>query len=1316
MMTVLSINDTRYAATPATERLSLNEFIRLHTPFKGTKLACGEGGCGACAVQEHTLDPASGATVTRSINSCLCPVGSLDGKAITTVEAVGNSDKGFHAIQDAFATNSASQCGFCTPGFVVACHSKLTAMKASGEQPTVHELVKGLDGNLCRCTGYRPIIDACKELATMDLEDMCSTSSAPFPAWLKAYNQGKSKAGSWKQFSASCKSKAGRLAQDVASNGPHMRHPATVDELLEDLAACQNAKVSVALVAGNTGAGVYHQWPEQQVLLDVQCIPAFHSIKVSKGSLVCGAAVTLTEVIDALRSPDCDLASVLKKNSKGWDAFATHMERIAGTHVRNAASLGGHFALCRSHKLESDVATLLMGMGGSICLASHTHPSRWLSVESFLDPQQDYSLGRTCVITAVSIPLLQTSELFWSHKVSQRYWNSHAYVNMAVKLSVTGSTCGNGAKTVTNACIAVGVPTSRPDDNCGPGKVAWKAVRCHAAESALTSGGPVDVAVLTHVLESLESDIRPGTNADASEQYFRNTAAGCLFEGLAHLAASNANQPALLQHLAQASPLAKPSLPQGTHNIPQAPSSSAPVGQPVEKDRVRLQASGEAVYTSDISAGSDQLFAALVGSAEPLATISSLDPSEALALPGVEAFIGPKDIPKNGSNMITTGTAQAPIFAEGHVEYVAQPLGIIVATSPSLAAKAAKLVAVRYGHPKGEAEPILTLDAGIAAGSFFKSNNLPSGILSAKRQGGNPQAAMAGAKNVIRGARYRLPSQQHFYMEPQAAVAVPGEAGSMTVHAATQSLDAVQGSVATALGVPMHQIVAVCRRVGGAFGGKVSRSLPIACAAGVAARKLNKPVSYVLGRNDDFRLNGGRDETLVEYDVGFDDQGKVNALAIKGWFLCGAHVDLASADMDVMAGGMDQAYACEGGMSLDFKLIKSNLAPRTIMRGPGFLNAVMIIEHIIEHVAMHLGLDPVAVKELNFIRSVGAPVASIAQPEDDRRQEHIRLAHKQQAKEARQAALCHPAVCGANLPKLSGPTVCLALGRELEEKQFTLPRIWAGLELGQGLSTKVKQMAAYELGLLLPEDQRPLSLDLIHINDTRSDIVPNAGPTWGSTGSESSAAAVQDACSQLRNNLGQFLAVKESGMDTWKATVAASHSMFGYAAANTQLSAYGWYDGSERSNKPGAQGQRATGKRQQLDYSSFGAAVSEVEIDILTGEKLLLRSDILFDCGQSFNPAVDLGQVEGAFIMGMGMMSQEQVQVDDVTGHLLSDSTWTYKIPTAICIPQQLNVTFLKDSPNPRGARKASSRECRWACSRRQHLSPVCSRRVATYL
>ncbi|BDA48926.1 probable indole-3-acetaldehyde oxidase [Coccomyxa sp. Obi] len=1392
---------------------TLFDYMRSDTPFTGTKIACGEGGCGSCSVEVYRLDPASGKVSMRCINACLAPVASLDCCSVVTVEGLGDCSKGFHPVQGTqrIAAFHGSQCGFCTPGMAVACHAAITKCHISGgsRQPSAAQMEKALDGNLCRCTGYRPILDACKSFAEgVDMEDlgvrdedaMSHGPNAPtdlpdditMPAWLMQHI--KEVSGDSKQ---------------VTGGGQVWAAPRSLGQLIGILGQAKGQPVAGRaqkhrIVAGNTGAGVYKDWPsgDDANIVDITHVAEMRVLhRTKEGGLLIGAAVTQEELIDCLLSssssedggaksstrasgrhlprdcpngqptqlPSCpngqpeqpqpnrsgsgSLAGavnwLLGRSSSAevkstdkcdpaavWTPLAKHLQRIAGNQaslafalpqdwgvssivcqlnavpgapviciagdlspwyqiplscrhpasrklysfcaimliavraVRAAATIGGNLVLTRSRGLESDLATLLVAAGAQVQTAKVGAAARWRSVEDYLAKEASNVLE---LVIAVSLPPVKSGEEFWSYKVTQRHWNAHAFINIAVWLSVDAGNAPADAADATSATIhsarvVFGYPAAAKGE---PPK--WCVGRAASAEKAL-NGASASVATIAAALRAVADDVIPGDAPDA--EFLASTAEGLLFEALAASlkpvgVASGVELP---ECVLETPSLHDVPLSAGRQHLPDFSRPGSAAGLPLMKERALLQASGEALYTDDMPEQKNSLFAAFVGSTEALAVIKGVDASAALALPGVVAYIGADDVP--GVNKAATGDAEL-LFATDKVEWVGQPIGLIVAESRALATRAAALVQVDYSCELGK--PVVTIADARREGTFHDppptagpNSNLPDGQPSAL-------PAVEAAPLQIRGAKWAIPNQTHFYMEPQTAIAKWDEGGVIQVQAATQSTDHVQWAVAQALGLQHNQVNVTCRRAGGGFGGKFSRACPVAAAVAVAAHKLRRQVRLAVNRNQDFRMNNGRAAVEVEYDIGFDESGKILALEMQAYDFPAFHFDL--------------------------HLCRANLPPHTAVRGPGEIQATMLAEHIVEHVAARLGLDSVIVRERNFlqlpeVRNGDAPAGLKTALGQDVAAHMYTLPRIW----AKACSLLFP--LPLFLLRIGLNLGCVKKEAEYEKRrqevdEFNSKHKWvkrgismthcrfrsmvpprpavvsifadgsvmvttAGAELGQGMFTKV---AIHELSKALPEEQRPLPMECVAVNDNASFWLPNSGGTAGSTAAEGSCEAVRLACKELVEKTLKPQAAKMGNGLTWAAMISALQPRTPFPPAS-KLTAYAMWDGTQINDD-------GTGKK--LQYSTFGAACTEVEINVLSGERRVLRADLLHDAGQSISPAVDMGQVEGAFVFGLGMMLQESVTYT-ADGQPTYDSTWDYKIPSAACIPRTFNIGLLEAS------------------------------------
>lgn len=1311
----VSVNGTQFSVNSEQGNQNLAEWIRCNTTYKSVKVGCGEGGCGACTVA-IVQTSADGTTKLKTVNSCLTPVYAVDGCQIVTAEGLPKGPNGTPVVAERFSSFHASQCGFCTPGFAVACHAQLhnacSAAAGAGCTPSVEakQLRDGLDGNLCRCTGYRPIVDVCKSFASdVDMEDLGMHVSWSTPI-TELPSESILVAAAPQQGLASHPVDEEPPAY-VLGPGQSLAVPRSLDQLvvLMGQAAKGGADGGVRLVAGHTGPGVYKDWPRQGRLVSITKVPELQTIEQADGVLLLGACVTITRLIEYLEA----LATATKPATSplvaAWATeIASHLERIAGRHVRNSATLGGNLALVRTRELPSDVVTPLAAAGATVEVydfstldGSPLKPTTYPILDFVSGGGPSSSSG--LLVTQLRVPLPAEGTHFWSSRIAQRYSNAAALLNLSISLHAVG--CATA-----EARVVLGM--QRKSNHEG-----WKVFRCKGVEAAVAgtaAAWPATVAAL----QALSADLAAESLADP---VLCQQAEGLLYQGLCAVlglgAAGGANGDAN-GHTAQdganghengdanghapsvpaAAKMAAPPVGKGTQSFPAPTPELLPLTEPKPKWRAELQAMGTAQYADDSTIARDALFAAWVVSDRGNADIVSVDAAPALAMPGVSHFISAKDVPAGGINqgvwMFPPAlTPCEPIFADTRAEYAGQPLGLVLADTPSTAQAAAKAVAVEYNA----SPPVLSVADAVAAGNFYNlmySIGMPPGPNfggnSAFKEVGDVDKALAESAHTVRNARYVIPSQQHFYMEPQTAVATPDEDGGMTVMSSCQGTDGIQGSVAGVLGVPWQKVHARCRRVGGGFGGKFTRGQMCATAVSVAAAATGHQVRLATNRNVDMAMNGGRCYTETEYSVGFDSEGKITALDIKVYLVSGAYMDCSCFDALSVMGAIDSVYHIPN-MRVEAVLLRTHVAPRTSVRGPGEIQGILGIEVVMEHVAAELGLAPEVVRERNF------------------------LAEKVPVAEGEEEALMHSTLGKHFLPS----TYTLhRLWRELKVKadfdarkaaveQFNRDNVWRkrgismmptrynfgiarrpayvsiyqdgsvlvatfGIEMGQGLATKVLQTAAYELGKILPGGGPPLPAGMLRFADNSTELLPNGGFTGGSTGSETSCTAVRAACEKLGQQM-KGAAEKLGESYTWLELV---NACFGIpltgCGSSTPLSAHAFAG----EYVPGP-----TNMFGMSDYATFGTGVTEVEIDVLTGERRVLRTDIHFDCGRSLNPAVDIGQVEGAFVQGLGMMLSEEVHADPATGLLLNNSTWNYKVPGVGCIPAQINISLLENSP-----------------------------------
>jgi xanthine dehydrogenase large subunit len=696
-------------------------------------------------------------------------------------------------------------------------------------------------------------------------------------------------------------------------------------------------------------------------------------------------------------------------------------------------------------------------------------------------------------------------------------------------------------------------------------------------------------------------------------------------------------------------------------------------GAPVAHDSARLHVTGQARYTDDIPEPAGTLHAAIGVSPVAHGKLKGIDVSAVEAHPGVVCVLTAASIP--GVNDVGPIQHDDPIFVHGTVEFVGQPVFAVVATDARTARKAAKLGKLDLAPLPA----ILTIEDALAAESYV----LPPVHVTR----GDAAAALARAPHRLRGT-VRSGGQDHFYLEGQIAMAVPREHGGVHVYTSTQHPGEVQHMVAHAMGLAAHDVVVECRRMGGGFGGKETQMSLFACVAALAARKTGRAVKLRLDRDDDMRSTGKRHAFAYWYDVGFDDDGRIVGLDLTLASRCGFSADLSGPVNDRAVFHVDNAYWLPDVALHSFRC-RTHTVSDTAFRGFGGPQGMFPIEHVIDEIAIALRRDPLDVRVANLYGKASRNVTPYGMTVEDNVAPEIiaKLAVSSRYRERR-----------AEIAQWNRANPVIKRGIALTPVKFgisftathynqagallhlysdgTLLLNHGGTEMGQGLFTKVAQVVAQELGV---------PIDAVRVSASDTSKVPNASPTAASSGSDLNGMAAREAARTLRERLAAFAAGKfecDAGAVEFAGGMVSAHrktlpfAELARAAyfARVPLSATGFYA------TPKIHYDRKTLTGRPFFYFAYGAAVSEVAIDTLTGEHRLLAVDILHDVGASLNPAIDLGQIEGGFMQGWGWLAMEELWWND-KGELRTHAPSTYKIPTAHDVPAQFRVEFFGE-PN----------------------------------
>jgi xanthine dehydrogenase large subunit len=704
--------------------------------------------------------------------------------------------------------------------------------------------------------------------------------------------------------------------------------------------------------------------------------------------------------------------------------------------------------------------------------------------------------------------------------------------------------------------------------------------------------------------------------------------------------------------------------------------SSAPgvVGKALPHDSAHLHVSGRAAYTDDLPEPRDLLHVAVGMSTRACARLGDVDLGAVLSAEGVVDVLQAADIP--GVNNCGPIVHDEQILATDRVEYAGQAIFAVAAGSVDEARRATAHANIAYE----ELEPILDLPTAIEKQSFV----LPSETI----ERGDPDTVIESAAHRLQ-RRLTLGGQDQFYLEGHVAMAIPQEDGGLLVYSSTQHPDEVQHLVAEATGRDAKDIVCICRRMGGAFGGKESQAATIACIAALMTVKTGRSCKLRLDRDDDMIMTGKRHDFVIDYDVGFDDDGRIAGITFTFASRCGISADLSGPVNDRTMFHCDNAYFLEN-VRIDSHRCKTNTVSNTAFRGFGGPQGMYAIEYVIDDIARHLGLDPVTVRRRNFYGTVDRNVTQYGQTIEDNIIADL-FDQLETDAEYRQR-------CGA-IRAFNESSSVLKRGIAMTPVKFgisftathlnqagALVHIYkdgsvhlnhGGTEMGQGLFIKVAQVVADELGV---------TIDRIRINASDTSKVPNASATAASSGSDMNGKAAQVAVRKIRNRLVEFAARHFSCNEADISILDNVVSIGGRSLGLDELVQLAWLDRVSLSatgfyKTPKINYDRESFSGRPFFYYAYGAAVSEVIVDTLTGENRLLRVDILHDCGESLNPAMDLGQVEGGFVQGAGWLTSEELWWSE-RGDLMTHAPSTYKIPTSSDLAPDFRVTLLQNAAN----------------------------------
>lgn len=715
--------------------------------------------------------------------------------------------------------------------------------------------------------------------------------------------------------------------------------------------------------------------------------------------------------------------------------------------------------------------------------------------------------------------------------------------------------------------------------------------------------------------------------------------------------------------------------------------------RPIPHESAIKHVTGQAVYVDDILLSQQLLVGRVVYSPHAHARIKSFDLIKARAVPGIHAVLSYQNIP--GHNQMGPVIKDEPCLAEEKVLCVGQAVFLIAGETEEACRLAEKQIRVEY-EPL---DPVLNIETAIARNTLLDTER--------KMERGNVEEALKSVPYHIEG-ELRTGAQEHWYLESQVALCLPGEDRDMKIYSSTQHPSEVQHVIAEILGLKIHEVQVEVRRLGGGFGGKETQAGHTAAWTALLAYHTKRPVKIRLFRDDDMIITGKRHPFLMRYNVGFDETGVILGASFELNADAGCAADLSLSILERAMLHVDNAYYIPH-IRVIGRAWKTNYPSNTAFRGFGGPQGMAVIEQVLDQIARYLKKDAAVIRFKNFYGTHHNNVTHYGETVENNR---LYLLHEQLMKSSeyeRRRDEIHTFNATHEFQKRGLAITPVKFGISFTasflNQSGALVNIYkdgsvlvnhGGTEMGQGLHTKIQEIAAKELGIATTR---------VKVNATDTSKVPNTSATAASAGTDLNGMAVKNAIDILRSRLAE-VATQHFNQNSSSQTTQPKHILFEQEMVfdslnpsrkipfvdlipmayfqQVALSSTGFY------RTPNLAFDKQKGKGRPFHYFAFGMCVSEVEIDVLTGSHILRRTDILHDVGDSINSRIDLGQVEGGYIQGVGWCTTEEIKWND-KGHLLSHSPDTYKIPSVQDIPKDFRVQLLANVPNPNTIRKSKA-------------------------
>ncbi|KAL8335999.1 hypothetical protein RB601_000034 [Gaeumannomyces tritici] len=1252
------LNGTRVVLDEIDPEITLLEYLR-GIGLTGTKLGCGEGGCGACTVVVAAWNPTTKQVYHASVNACLAPLASVDGKHVITIEGIGNTKKP-HVAQQQIAQGNGSQCGFCTPGIAMS----LYALLRNNNAPSEHDVEEAFDGNLCRCTGYRPILDAAHAFSVKKGSNGCGNSTAAGGSGCCMENGDGPPGGCCKSDSKSTGDQPPLKTfarPDLVKYDPETElifppalkkhafkplsfgnkrkrwyRPVTLEQLLELRSVFPNAKI----IGGSTETQIEIKFKAQQYPVSVYVgdIAELRQYSLRDDHVEVGGNVTLTDLEAICKEA---ISRYGDARSQVFAAMYKQLKYFAGRQIRNVGTPAGNLVTASP---ISDLNPIFVA-SDSVLLAKSQAKDTEIPMSSFFRGYRRTALEADAIIASIRIPLTQEKgEYFRSYKQAKRKDDDIAIVTAALKVKLDNDG-------VIEKC------------NLVFGGMAAFTLAAKATSEFMAGKKFAELETLEGAMNALEEDFNlPFGVPGGMASYRKSLALGFFYrfyhDVMAELSGQSTASPAAEHADKDAIEELERDISTGTIDVDTtAAYQQEVVGKANPHLAALKQTTGEAQYTDDIPPLANELHGCLVLSTRAHAKILSVDYSAALETAGVVDYVDRHDLPRPELNRWGAPHFEEVFFAEDEVFTTGQPIALILAKTALQAAEGARAVKVEYE----DLPAVFTIEEAIEKESFYKFFR--------EIKKGDPEAAFAKCDHVFSGVA-RMGGQEHFYLETNAALVVPKpEDGEMEIYCSTQNANETQVYAARVCNVQVNKVLVKVKRLGGGFGGKESRSVPLSSMLALAAQKTRRPVRCMLTREEDMVTSGQRHPFLGRWKVGVNADGAIQALDLDIFNNGGWSWDLSAAVCERAMTHSDNCYRVPN-VHVRGRICRTNTMSNTAFRGFGGPQGMFIAETYMAEVADRLGMPVERLREVNMYKTGDETHFNQALTDW-----HVPLMYRQLQDEAAYAARRDAAARfnEANRWRKRG----LALVPTKFGISFTA--LWlnqagalvhvyhdgsvlvahGGTEMGQGLHTKMAMVAAQALRV---------PLDRVHISETATNTVANASATAASASSDLNGYAIANACEQLNARLAPYRERLGPDADMGRLAEAAYFD-------RVNLSAQGFY----KTPEIGYSWDENKGK--MFFYFTQGVAAAECEVDTLTGTWTCLRADVKMDVGRSINPAIDYGQIQGAFVQGMGLFTMEEslwLRSGPQAGQLFTRGPGTYKIPGFRDVPQTFNVTLLK--------------------------------------